>query len=111
MSIKIKSKNKSSKVLKLELKDGKKVYGRAFLYIIKNDLHKQSYGYLEDLYVVEKFRGKGYGRVLLKEAIKKAKKLKLYKLVGTSRSSRKEVHKFYQKYGFKKYGFEFRMDL
>lgn len=111
MPIKIQFKNQSLKAVKLELKDGKTEIGRAFLYVIKNNLHKQPYGYLEDLFVNEKFRGKGYGKTLLIAAIKKAKQLKLYKLVGTSRSSRKEVHKFYQRHGFKKYGLEFRMDL
>ncbi|MBI3232336.1 MAG: GNAT family N-acetyltransferase [Candidatus Doudnabacteria bacterium] len=101
----------SSKVIKLELKDGKTKIGRAFLYIIENDLHKRPYGLLEDLFVNEKYRGTGLGKQLLLMAVKEAKKRKLYKLIGTSRSSRAEVHSFYEKHGFKKYGFEFRLNI
>lgn len=101
----------TSKVVKFEVRDGKKEIGRAFLYVIKNDLHNKPYGLLEDLFVEEKHRGEGLGKMLLLKVIKEAKKRKLYKLIGTSRTERKLVHKFYQKYGFKKYGFEFRIDL
>ncbi len=102
---------KKSKVVKFEVKEGKKQVARAFLYVIQNDLHKKAYGLLEDLYVDESVRGQGLGTKLLLQAISEAKKLKLYKLIGTSRTERKEVHKFYIKYGFKKYGYEFRLDM
>ncbi|MEK7162169.1 MAG: GNAT family N-acetyltransferase [Patescibacteria group bacterium] len=102
---------KTSKAVKFEMKDGTKVVGRVFLYIIQNDLHKQSYGLLEDLFVEEEYRSKGLGRQLLLEVVAEAKKHKLYKLVGTSRTFRTPIHHFYEKLGFKKWGFEFRMDL
>lgn len=102
---------KTSRLIKFEVKDGKKNIGRAFLYIVKNDLHKQPYGLLEDLFVEEANRGEGLGKKLLLKVLAEAKKHKLYKLIGTSRISRAQVHKFYLKYGFKKYGYEFRMDL
>lgn len=102
---------KESRVIKFELNDQKKVIGRAFLYIIKNDLHKKPYGLLEDLFVSEKYRRAGLGKQLLLMVIQEAKKRKLYKLIGTSRSSRVEVHSFYEKHGFKKYGFEFRLNI
>lgn len=102
---------KTSKVVKLEVKDGKKVIGRVYLYIIKNNLHKQPYGYVEDLFVEEEYRSRGLGRQLILGIIAEAKKRKLYKLVGTSRTFRTNIHSFYEKMGFKKWGFEFRMDL
>lgn len=102
---------KSLRAIKFEIRHGKKIVGRAYLYIIKNDLHKKSYGLLEDLFVDETMRGQGFGKVLLCAVIAEAKKRKLYKLVGTSRMERAEVHDFYEKQGFKKYGWEFRMDL
>jgi GNAT superfamily N-acetyltransferase len=111
MAFKIAKIVKPSKVVKLELKDGKKTVGRVYLYVIKNDLHKKPYGLMEDLYVDESIRGQGLGKKLLELIIAEAKKKKLYKLIGTSRLSRKNVHSFYQKYGFKKYGLEFRLDL
>lgn len=111
MQNKIQKSIKVSKAIKFEAKTGKKTVGRAYLYIIKNDLYKQAYGLLEDLYVEEAYRSQGIGRSLLLKVISEAKKRKLYKLIGTSRTFRTQVHNFYEKYGFKKYGFEFRMDL
>lgn len=102
---------KVSKAVKFEIKDGKKTIGRAYLYIIKNDLHKKPYGLLEDLFVEEAYRGTGLGKRLLMLVIKEAKSRKLYKLIGTSRTFRTAVHSFYEKYGFKKHGFEFRMSF
>lgn len=101
----------SSSVIKFECKHGKKTIGRIFLYIINNDLHKRSYGFLEDLFVNEAMRRHGIGKILLEAAIAEAKKRKLYKLIGTSRMARTDVHGFYEHYGFRKYGLEFRMDL
>ncbi len=109
--MKISKSVKTSKAVKLEIKEGKKIVGRAFLYIIKNNLHKQPYGLLEDLFLEEDYRSKGLGKLLVLEVIAEAKKRKLYKLVGTSRTFRTPVHGFYEKMGFKKWGFEFRMDL
>lgn len=90
--------------------DGKEV-GRAFLYIIKNDLHDQSYGFMEDLFVEESHRKHGIGRQLVEEMIAEAKIRGCYKILGTSRRERPEVHEFYKKFGFKDYGLEFRLDL
>ncbi|PIR96065.1 MAG: GNAT family N-acetyltransferase [Candidatus Doudnabacteria bacterium CG10_big_fil_rev_8_21_14_0_10_42_18] len=109
--MKISKLTKASKAIKFEAKDEKKVIGRAYLYVIRNNLHKQPYGLLEDLFVEEGYRSKGIGKQLLKMVIAEAKKKKLYKLIGTSRTFRTQVHSFYLKSGFKKYGFEFRMNL
>jgi len=38
--------------------DGKEI-GRAFLYILYNDLHKKPFGLLEDVYINEDLRGQG----------------------------------------------------
>lgn len=85
--------------------------GRASLYVLFNDLHEEPYGLLEDVFVDEAFRGKGYGHELVHAVIDEAKKRNCYKLIATSRESRPEVHAMYEKYGIKKYGVEFRMDL
>ena len=91
-------------------KDGKEV-ARAFLYIMNNDLKKEPFGLLEDLFVDESLRGQGIGTELLNMVITEAKKLGCYKLVGTSRYERESVHKMYEKIGFKKFGVEFKMYL
>ena len=90
--------------------EGKEV-GRASLCIIFNDGHSEPYGLLEDLFVEEDYRGKGYGRELVHSVIEEAKKQKCRKIRATSRYSRPEVHAMYEKYGFEKYGFSFKMDL
>jgi GNAT superfamily N-acetyltransferase len=102
---------KTSKAIKIEVKDGSKQVGRAFLFLIFNELHKKPYGLMEDVFVDESLRGQGWGTKLVTEIIKQAKKYKCYKLIATSRMSRPKVHKLYEKFGFKKHGFEFRIDF
>jgi len=90
--------------------DGKEV-GRAFLYILNNDLHKKPFGFLEDVYVNESLRGQGIGSQLLDKVINEAKISGCYKIVATSRYSRPTVHKLYERIGFKNQGVEFRIDF
>jgi GNAT superfamily N-acetyltransferase len=111
MNYPIKKSVKPAKAIKLEVKDGAKAAGRAYLYLIKNDLHKQPYGLMEDVFVDEILRGQGIGSKLIFEVIKEAKKHKCYKLLATSRVNRPKVHKLYSRFGFKKHGLEFRMDF
>ncbi len=91
-------------------KDGK-VVGYAYLYLIYNGLHSEPYGFLEDVFIEEAYRGQGIGGELVKEAVAEAKARGCYKIIGTSRHSRTEVHEFYKKLGFEDYGKEFRMGL
>mgnify|MGYP002640228858 CR=1 FL=1 len=97
--------------IKFTFEEDSKVVGRAYLYIIHNDLHDRPYGLLEDLYVEESQRGKGLGNKLVQEVIEEAKNRQCTKLIGTSRYVRSEVHAWYEKLGFKDYGKEFRMDF
>ena len=85
--------------------------GRAYLYIITNDLHSCPYGLLEDLFVRPSARKQGVGTKLVNKAIKQAKSNRCYKIIATSRYARARVHKLYQRFGFKDYGKEFRLDL
>ena len=91
--------------------ENNKTMGRIFLYFIHNNLHEEPYALLEDLYVETEYRQQGLGSKLIKEAVDVAKKEGCYKIIGTSRYARKEVHRFYQKLGFDDYGVEFRMNL
>jgi len=88
-----------------------KEVARARLYVLENDLHPEPFGFIEDVYVKENSQGKGYGTKIMNLLIEKAKECKCYKLICTSRFSRSNVHGFYEKLGFKKYGNEFRMDF
>jgi len=81
----------------LILEDNKEV-ARARLYVLKNDLHPESFGFIEDVYVGENSQGKGYGTKIMNLLIEKAKECKCYKLICTSRFSRSGVHGFYEKF-------------
>lgn len=109
METKISRKSVEAKGIKFFIENDGKEIARAFLYIMKNDLKEQPFGYLEDLFVDETLRGQGIGTQLLNNVILKAKELGCYKLVATSRHERESVHKMYEKNGFKNFGIEFKM--
>ena len=90
--------------------EGKEI-GRAFLVLGRNDLHNQPFGLLEDVYVSEEVRGQGVGGELLQKVIATAKQEGCYKLIGTSRYSRPEVHEWYKRLGFEDHGREFRLQF
>ena len=101
-----------SEGIKLTILDEQsRVVGRAFLYILHNDLHEQPFGLLEDVFVEEVARGQGLGSDLVRRVIELAKKSGCYKLVATSRYSRDKVHKLYRQLGFIDHGREFRTDF
>ncbi len=96
--------------ISLNSEEGEEI-GHVYLYLIKNDLHKEPYGFLEDVFIEEKYRSQGYGKKIMQEVIQKAKDTGCYKLLGTSRSSREKVHDFYINLGFVQWGKEFRMNF
>lgn len=85
--------------------------GRAYLYVMPNDLHTEPFGLLEDVYIDPEKRGRGIGRKLIEDVIARARKAGCYKLIATSRHSRPQVHKLYRKLGFNEHGVEFRINL
>lgn len=107
----IKQKKISVCGIKFYIKDNHREMARAYLYILKNDLHDQSFGFMEDVFVREDYRGQGLGTKLIRELIKAAKENNCYKLVGTSRCGRPKVHGWYLNFGFKDWGKEFRLDF
>ena len=84
--------------------------GHAYLYLLHNDLHTESFGFVEDIFVEENSRGRGYGNLLMKAVLKMAKEKKCYKIICTSRYARERVHAWYEKLGFIDYGKEFRLE-
>lgn len=97
---------------KLEIHDNQsKAVGRAFLYIMYNDLNDRPFGLMEDVYVDESVRGQGIGTQLINKVIEMAKNQRCYKLIATSRHSRTKVHKLYHNLGFADHGKEFRIDF
>ncbi len=107
----IKQKKINANGLKLFIKQDGKEIARANLYILKNDLHEEPFGFMEDVFIDENFRSQGLGTKLIEELIKTAKQNNCYKLIGTSRQSRVKVHALYARLGFKDWGKEFRMDF
>ncbi|MDO8521250.1 MAG: GNAT family N-acetyltransferase [bacterium] len=99
--------------LRFSINGGGKEIARAYLYVLKNDLHDTPFGLLEDVFVDETHRGTGTGRELLDAVIARARTEKCYKLIATSRDdgTRKVVHDWYLRLGFCDYGSEFRIDL
>lgn len=97
--------------IKFFVEQNNKEVARAFLYIMHNDLHKEPFGLMEDVFVDESLRGHGVGTELVNKIIEKAKDLGCYKLIATSRHGRKELHKWYEKIGFENFGTEFKMYL
>lgn len=88
-----------------------KEIARAFLYLIKNDLHESVYGLLEDVYVDKNYRGNGLGKEIVRNVISFAREAGCYKIIATSRTGREKVHKLYADLGFSEYGKEFRMNF
>lgn len=100
----------SSEVIKLFIEEDGKEVARAYLYLISNDLHPKPYGLMEDVFVEESFRGRGYGTTIVNALIDEARQ-RCYKLIATSRYSRTNVHELYQRLGFNDWGKEFRIDF
>jgi len=101
----------SGRGVKIILEENGQPIGRGFLYLLTNDLHDQPFGFIEDVFVEEASRGKGYGEKIVKTLIEEAKRQNCYKLICTSRFSNERAHKLYEKLGFKNHGNEFRMDF
>ena len=103
--MKVEQQDIQSKGIKFVVRDNEKVVGHAYLYLFHNDLHDEPAGYIEDVYVDESYRGTGVGSQLINALLAKAKELGCYKIVGTSREDREKVHAWYERVGFKKYGY------
>jgi len=82
-------------------KTGRKLRARICIYLITIFI-KKPFGYMEDVLVDENMRGHGIGSQIINEVISEAKKQGCYKLICTSRHAKENVHKLYEKLGFKK---------
>lgn len=103
--------NAEAKGFRISVMDNGVEVGRAYIYVMQNDLHDQPFGLMEDVYVDTACRGRGIGSELVGRVIEVAKEANCYKLIATSRSSRLKVHELYQRLGFTQHGIEFRIDL
>lgn len=101
--------SQACQVLVAKLDD--KIIGTATIYFIEVAARGRPYAFLEGLVIHEDHRGNGHGTAFFKECVEIAKKKSCYKMLFTSGLDRENAQKFYEKLGFKKWGFEFRMDL
>ena len=100
-----------SEGIRFSVSSGGAEVGRAFLYLMHNDLHSAPFGLMEDVFVAESERGSGLGTKLVNEIIAAAREKGCYKLIATSRNSRPRVHELYLRLGFSNHGREFRIDF
>ncbi|WP_211176505.1 GNAT family N-acetyltransferase [Brasilonema sp. UFV-L1] len=107
----IKRNSKKAEGVRLSIEHNGIELAHAFLYVMHNDLHNEPFGLMEDVFVDENYRGKGYGTQLVKKIIEIAREYRCYKLIATSRSSKPKVHELYQRLGFEEHGVEFRINL
>jgi len=97
--------------IKISIEEGQEEIGRAYLYVLENSLHERPFGLMEDVFVSENHRGKGFGKELIQKVVEVAKEENCYKLLATSRYERPKVHDLYKNLGFQERGLEFRIDL
>lgn len=101
-----------AKELRFSMKDEEGVeIARASLLIGKNDLHKEPFALLEDVYSEERVRGKGVATMLVNYVVDYAREYGCYKLIATHREDKPELTRFYEKFGFKKWGRELRINF
>lgn len=97
--------------IQISIKEKGRVLGWAFLVVIRNDRHDEPYGLLENVYVETAYRNQGLGGRLVQAVIEEAKAKGCYKILATTRYSKPEIQKWYEKLGFRNHGIEFRLDL
>jgi len=100
-----------TKAIKFEIIEDEQIVGRAFLYLIYNELHNNPYGLIEDIFVSEQSREKGYGSQLLQNIIDEAKAQQCYKLLAQSRYGKTQVHNWYLRHAFIDHGKNFRLNM
>lgn len=94
------------------LAKSKEVVGWCTLSIIEN-FYMDDYVLLSGLIVDENIRGKGIGKLIIKEAEKWAISKGIYKIQLNANVVRKDAHEFYKKQGFtlKKEQYQFQKSL
>ncbi len=66
---------------------------------------------VEDVVMAGEYQNMGFGKKMMEFAKRKAKEKGCYKMVLSSNQNREKAHQFYEKLGFEKHGFSFKIDL
>ena len=81
-------------------------------YAIVNNLWQAGYiSYMYAMVIEEKYRGKGFGTMLIEESLKDSKAKGLKRMELDSTFHREKAHEFYLKLGFEKRAFLFSYPL
>jgi GNAT superfamily N-acetyltransferase len=88
------------------------VVGALAIVVVPNVAHQgRPYGLIENVVVDESVRGRGYGEMLMREAIETARRAGCYKVSLFSNKRRLDAHRFYEGLGFDARHEGFRLDL
>ena len=88
------------------------VLGTLFLQIVSNLSHDASpWGNIENVVIDIRYRGKGFGRILMDHAFAICREAGCYKVQLMSNVKRKEAHQFYRSMGFENSALGFRLHL
>jgi GNAT superfamily N-acetyltransferase len=68
-------------------------------------------GIVEDVVVATERQGHGIGQAMMRFALERCREKRCYKLVLSSNAKRARAHAFYEKLGFERHGYSFRIDL
>jgi N-acetylglutamate synthase-like GNAT family acetyltransferase len=94
------------------LEAGGRVVGSACLIIIPNLTHQgRPYALAENVVVDADSRSSGYGELLMRHIMQKARAAGCYKLALTSNKQRPDAHRFYQRLGFSAASEGFRVEF
>lgn len=66
---------------------------------------------VEDVVVAPAWQGKGVGTRMMRFAMARSREAGCYKLVLSSNEKRQDAHRFYERLGFRRHGYSFRVDL
>jgi GNAT superfamily N-acetyltransferase len=68
-------------------------------------------GVVEDVVVLEGWRGRGIGREMMRFAMNRCREKHCYKMVLSSNRRRVDAHRFYRSLGFREHGLSFEVDV
>jgi GNAT superfamily N-acetyltransferase len=92
--------------------EGSDVVGSFALLVMDNLGHLGApSGIVEDVVVAPRRQGSGIGQAMMRFALDRCREKRCYKLVLSSNAKRERAHAFYEKLGFARHGYSFRVDL
>jgi GNAT superfamily N-acetyltransferase len=92
--------------------EGDTVVGSFALLVMDNLGHLGApSGIVEDVVVAPQRQGHGIGQAMMRFALARCREKRCYKLVLSSNAKRARAHAFYEKLGFARHGYSFRVDL